>query len=983
MTKFYLSLNRYLTVLLFLVATVAWSQSRTVAGKVTSGEDGTGLPGVNVVEKGTSNGTATDADGNFSLNVGGTNSILVFTFVGYATQEVLVGNQSNVNITLLPDVTSLSEVVVIGYGQQEKKDATGAVLVLSDREFNQGVISSPEQLLQGRAAGVQVTPSSGEPGASANIRIRGTSSVRSNNNPLFVVDGVPLAGSDVTPGGANYGAGDGPARNPLNFLNPDDIESVSILKDASASAIYGARGANGVVLITTKKGKPGQNLTFSVSTSVSTRLKKIDLLEAGEYVDAAVNAGAVASVVNFGGSTDWQDEIFRTGKTQNYSLGFSGGSEQSNYRFSFGYMDQEGIIKNTSLERITGRINAGHKLFDDKIVLDLQLTASRVNDQYAPLGRNAGFEGNLIGAALQANPTRPIYQPDGTFTQGSDFRNPLAMLAYIDDHANTDRILANIGATWNIIEGLSYRINAGFDNSTGVRRTGIDKKLNFNNILNRGRGIIDNRYLTNKLIEHTLNFNKALGKNRLDAVVGFSYQSFESRGDSLQAEYFTTDLIPIVDNIDGVDNNNNKAFTAASYRSVEELQSFFGRVNYNILDKYILTATVRADGSTKFGENNKYGVFPSLAAAWRLSDEAFVPDALYDLKIRAGWGITGNQEFPGNASKSVQRYNNQGGLVTENFFNPDLRWEETTQWSLGVDFALMGGRLSGAVDYFNKTTRDLIIRKDFPAPSFVPTRWENLPGEVKNTGVEFSLDYRVVDQANFSWQVMYNMTILRNKIQNFGTTAINTGEINGQGLSGAYAQRIADGKPLYAFYMRQFAGYDEQGLGIYANDERLAFVGDPFPDFTFGLTNNFTFGKFDASLFINGATGFNIYNNTANAIFLKGNLRNGRNVTRDEAYGPENPANFGEVSTRFLEKGDFVRISNLSLGYKFDMSDNKYIKSLRVSLTGQNLLLFTGYAGYDPEVNTNKAINGVPSLGIDYTTVPSARTFTLGLNVGF
>ncbi|MBS9523992.1 SusC/RagA family TonB-linked outer membrane protein [Litoribacter alkaliphilus] len=969
---------------LFITAETVYAQGRQITGTVISGEDMQPLPGVAIQVKGTSRGTVTDMDGKFSLDLQGGETTLVVSFIGFTTQEVSIGNLSLFTIALEENIQSLSETVVIGYGQQRAQDATGAVIALGEEKFNKGIINSPEQLLQGRAAGVQVTPSSGEPGAAVNIRIRGTSSVRSDNNPLFVIDGVPLDGAATQAGGADYGAGGSQPRNPLNFLNPDDIESISVLKDASAAAIYGSRGSNGVVLITTKKGKAGQeSLTFSTSASVSTRARKIDLLDANDYIPQAVAAGADENVINFGGATDWQDEIFRTAITQNYNVGYGGGTENTQYRVSLSYMNQDGIIRNTGLERITGRINASHKVFDDRLRFDLQLTASDIKDTYAPLGEDVGFEGNLIGAALQANPTRPIRNADGTFQQSQDFRNPVAMLAYIDDRGETTRVLGNIGVTFNFTDNFFYKMNFGMDNSSGVRRTSLDQRLVFPGIENIGRGVINNTYQRNQLIEHTLNYNGTLGENRLEALLGFSYQKFESRGHFLQSQFFTLPNVPPVDNMGGVDNVTARAFLGNSFRGQDELQSFFGRVNYNIRDKYLITATLRADGSSKFGEDNKYGVFPSLAAAWRINEEDFMSGSTFnDLKLRAGWGVTGNQEFPRNAAVTVLRADNQGGTFISNQFNPNLRWEETVQYNVGFDFAIMQSKLTGAIDYFNKQTENLLILVDFPAPANAITRWENLPGRVINEGVEFTLDYLAIDRENFSWNILGNATFLRNDVQGIGTT-LNTGNIDGQGLTGAFAQRITDGQPLYSFYMRDFEGFTEDGLGIYRNNEELFYLGSPFPTFTWGLTNNFAIGRFDASVFFNGQNGGLIYNNTANAIFLRGNLANGRNVTREIANSGENPANFGEVSSRFLESSDFVRLANLNLGYTFNMADSRYIRSMRVGFTGQNLLLFTGYSGFDPEVNTNKARDGVPSLGIDYTAFPLPRIYTLNLNFGF
>ncbi len=950
---------------------------KSISGTITDATSGEALIGANILVKGTSTGTVTDFDGNYSLNVPAGSDELEISYTGYATQTVVIGGRTNVNIELSAGEL-LDEVVVVGYGTQRKQDATGAIVALGEDDFQKGVISSPEQLLQGRAAGVQITQSSGEPGAGINIRIRGTSSVRGGNGPLFVVDGVPLSNDNTTSGGADVGAGSSSARNPLNFINPDDIENISVLKDASAAAIYGARGANGVVLITTKKGKAGQsNMSLSVSGSASTVQNRIDLVSAGDYPALATAAGASATTSDYGSSTDWQDEIFRTGFSKQYALSYGGGTESTNYRFSLGYLDQEGVVKGSSLERLSARINASHKLLNDRIELSVQATGARVNDVYAPITNNAGFEGDLVGAALQANPTLPVFNADGDplqeFPGGGNFRNPVAMLQYIDDTGKTTSVLANFSGKWNITDALNYKITYGISNADGVRRTGTSPLLNFNDVLGIGRARIDNRYINTELIEHTLGFNTEVGTaGRIDAVLGFSYQEFNNRGDAVEARFFRRDDI-LIDDIDGVDRDNNPtAINGFSDNNTEELQSYFGRVNYVVSDALSLTATLRIDGSTKFGANNKYGTFPSFAAAYRIND---------DFKIRAGYGVTGNQEFPGRASRAI--FNARDVLVS--LPNPDLQWEESSQINVGLDYNFANGRFNGSLDYFTKSTTDLIFQTDVPEgqPAGAPRQFVNLPnGKVVNSGVELTLNAQIVNKATMSWEVAFVGSYLHNEVKDFDGF-VNTGTINGQGLTGAYAQRIANGQPLFAFYMREFLGYNDAGQAIYANNSNLNFLGDPLPDVNIGIRNSFNFGKLDFSFFLQGVFGFQVYNNTANAIFLKGNLRNGRNLTNEIANSGESPLNFGEVSSRFLEKGDFVRLQNASLGYTFDMSNVSGISSFRVYLTGQNLLLFTEYSGFDPEVNTDKSLDGVPSLGIDYTAYPSARTFTLGANVGF
>jgi len=981
--------------LLWAVQLSAQESTGAITGRVIDTTSQQPLSGVRIHVAGTDRSTLTVEDGSFLLGgvPAGIQQVRA-SRIGYAVQQqqvtVTAGATVSVEFALNPHALMLDAVVATGYGTQSRRDATGSVVAITEQDFNRGVISSPEQLLHGRMAGVQVTMASGEPGAGANIRIRGTSSVRAGNQPLFVVDGVPLAGGPAEPGGPDYGAGTQSPRNPLAFLNADDIENISVLKDASAAAIYGSRGSNGVVLITTKRGTTGPSMTVSSSMSVSSVAKRLDLLSAGEYVSAGQAAGADPSVINFGAATDWQDQIFRTAVTQDHYLSYAERTATGAYHISLGYSDEKGVIQKSSLGRFTGRINADRRLLDDRLKFQLSLTGSRINDTYAPVGNTAGFEGNLLGAALQANPTRPVFNPNGSYSQAGDWRNPMAMLAFVDDKAETIRILGSLRTAFDLTSWLSYNLNLGYENTESVRRTGLDSALaasgGFSFLApttgSNGRAEINNLYNKSGLIEHTLNLRRSVGGGGIEALAGFSYQRFETRGDWLRAEYFTTNQIPLVDNVDGVNNETHKAFTAASNRNVDELQSYFGRVNYNYRDRYFVTGNFRVDGSTKFGRNNRYGYFPSLAVAWRLSNEGFfsgLSNKFRDLRLRAGYGKTGNQEFESGVSLALFRTNNDGSLTQVNNPNPDIKWEETAQRGVGLDFELSGGRLGGSLDYFHKTTSNLIFRKDYAQPAAVDYQWVNLPGDVINKGAEIALYALPVTSPRLSWRVDYNMSFLNNVVRNLGTS-VNTGQIHGQGLSGAYAQRIADGQPLYAFYMRQFAGFDANGLGIYANNEQLAFVGSPIPNMTLGLTNTLTFGKLDFSAFLEGAFGFQIYNNTANAIFLKGNLRNGRNVTRDIAASGESPNNFGEASTRFLEDGDYLRLSNVTLGYTVPVAGLiRGVRNMRIAVTGQNLLVATKYSGYDPEVNTDKSINGVPSLGIDYTSFPRPRTFTFNV----
>jgi len=1021
---------------LLIIASVCWvslgslyAQDRTITGSVTDSETGEGLPGVNVLVVGTSNGATTDFDGNFKLSISGDVSLKI-SYIGYKTQTIKVGNKSVVNVELEEDVEQLSEVVVVGYGQVEAKDATGAVERVTSKEFNGGVIASPEQLIQGKSAGVQITSASGEPGAGVNIRIRGTSSVRNGNNPLFVVDGIPLTGDDVTAGGLDIGSGTSSPRNPLNFLNPNDIESMDILKDASATAIYGARGANGVVLITTKSGKGLQNnISYNTSVSVASAANRFDLLNREEYLGSLSEYGADPSELDFGADTDWQDEITRTAISHKHDISYANGYETGSYRVSAGYENQQGVIENSSMERLNARLNFNQSFLNDKLNFSTQITLSRINDVAPPITNNAGFEGDLLGAAYIANPTFPA---DPT-NQVGGFRNPLSMLEYNLDEAQTDRALINLSLDYDITEDLNFRINGGFDNANSVRNQAASPELLAGNILDNGRGGIATIETSSNLFEALLTYDKKIGEGNLNILGGYSYQEFNRSGNTLQGFGFNTnDMNQMISDLEtaggavrgsisgdyqqfGYDPGNDQFFVnrleAGSedlgarptipvgkvienrFAQIDELQSFFGRVNYNVLDKYLFTATIRTDGSTRFGGENKYGVFPSAAFAWRVSDESFIPDSFHNLKFRLGYGVTGNQEIPHNLHQRRQNYGDIGfndggdiirpGLTTVAFDNPDLRWEETAMTNVGIDYGFLNGRLSGTFDLYRKNTTDLLIQVTSAQPAPQPFTWFNLPANVVNQGIELSMDYIIVDNADFSWDFGFNVSYNNNQVNDY-EGSIDTGEISGQGLTGAFAQRITGGQPLFAYYLRDFAGYNENGIAQYNDGDFQQFLGfSPIPLYNTGINTTVNYKNWDLSIYMNGQFGHYIYNNTANAFFTAGAYGNGRNVTMDVLESEEAPINAPDVSTRFLEKGDFLRLQNLSLGYNFDLSGNTFVKSLRMYANAQNLFVLTSYSGLDPEVNVNKSLNGVPSLGIDYTSFPRPRTLTVGLNVTF
>lgn len=982
--------------LLCFFAVPVLAQNKSVTGKVTDSKDGSPIVGASVVVSlGSSIGTNTDIDGKFKLSVPAATTSLIITYIGYANQKVNIDGTSAVNVSLVSSSSSLNEVVVIGYGTQRVKDATGSVASLGSRDFNKGLISTPDQLLQGRIAGVTVTPSSGEPGGGASINIRGTGSIRAGNDPLYVIDGVPVSNDTYASSSSTSPIGSSSARNPLEFLNPADIENISILKDASASAIYGSRGANGVVLITTRKGRKGQGIQFSENTSLSSPASRYKLLNASQFLQAVAATGADAGAINKGANTNWQDQIYHTAISEDINLGFGGAKDGFTYRASFGYDNQNGVIKSSGLKRLTGRINASQSLFKDVVKLDLSLLGSNIKNQYAPITNNAGFQGSLIGATLGINPTYPIRNADGSYYFDGSNLNPVAMINLTDDRDNVNRTLGNLGVTVKLAKGLSYKGTFGNDYALAKRTTFFDPLLpgytngtgirgqNVSSISGNGQGSIQTIKLSSQITEQTLNYDKKWTDNSaLTILAGYSYQVFKNYGIN-DIRFKTSQPNVLVKNI----NDFQTRFPLFGDSTKSELQSVYGRVNYSYKDKYLVTATVRSDGSSKFGANHKYATFPALAVKWKIMNENFAPKGTFDdLSLRLNYGKTGNQEFPAYQSLSVFQNNIGAGSGSNQLYapNPDLKWETTTQYGAGIDFAIIHSRLTGTIDYFNKNTKDLLFFNVFSQPAPAPGQWTNLKGNVINKGLEFGLNLAAVQGKKFTWDINYNMTFLKNNITNFGGHVVQTGAINGQGLSGAFSQVIQNGYPLFTFKVSQFNGLGADGFGIYPNGiDGQTLQGSALPKFTASLTNNFSYGQWNLSVFLNAVTGFYIYDNTANAYFYRGSLLTGHNVTQDVAFTNENVLNSGQVSTRWLEKGDFLRLSNVTLGYTVPLANNKTFKTLRFSLSGQNLALFTKYKGLDPEINTNKDINSVPSRGIDYTAYPKARIFTFGLNAGF
>jgi iron complex outermembrane receptor protein len=999
------SLLKGLMVFLTMLCT-SLTYSQDVSGTVS---DSSGpLPGASILVKGTTNGAQTDLDGKFTIRNVGSNAVLVFSYIGLKTQEVNVAGKTSVNVMLKEDAAELKEVVVIGYGTVKKKDATGAVDQIGAKDFDNVAAPSPAQLLRGKVAGVQVTQSSGEPGAGISVRVRGNSSIRSGNGPLYVIDGVPLDGGNVSAGGgltANNGAqdlGSSSARNPLNFINQNDIESISVLKDASSTAIYGSRGANGVIVITTKKGKSSEpQLTYSTSVSFSKKAGDFGVMNADEFVAAGGDDKGSRTY-------NWEDAVMRNGFSMNHDLSFSKSTENSNTRLSFGASNANGIVKNSGLDKYSASFYNSNDFFKGALKIESRVIYSSLKDETTLLSNNAGYIGNLIGTALYWNPTLPIYNANGSYNViSTSYLNPVQLLNSYKDYTNTNKLLGSINTTWKINSHFKYQFLFGIESSTSARKTQLLPSIQILNtaqavvpkakesdptITKYGQAAIANQNKFNKTFEHTLNYNNDFGDNfNLDALVGYSYYDYTADGNQSSGIGYDASQTNLIDNIEGGLQNE---FRVSSYRNRVELQSYFGRINATLYKKLILTGTLRADGSTKLGVNNKYDYFPSVGLAYKVVDNK---DGLVnDFKIRGNYGITGNQEFAPNSAIARASYSNNGSLNLDSNSNADLRWETTKSYGVGADFELLNNRLTGSLDYFQRDTKDLI----FPVPAAATQpgppspRFKNLPGNLINKGVEVALSYKIIDTEDLNWDISGNASFLKNEMTNFAGF-ISTGGLNGQGLSGAYAQVITNGKPIYSYYMYEWRGYDAGGNSIYAdaagNDTGLGTAAkklldkQPLPKINVGFSTGLNYKGFDASASFYGAFGHYIYNNTTNAYFFKGAFLGGRNVTQEAATSPQAAGDPNSPSTKFLEKGDFLRMGNLTFGYtvKGNSLEKFKIKSARFYVNGSNLFIITSYSGTDPEVDTDKQLNGVPSAGIEYLSYPRDKSVSVGLNVTF
>jgi TonB-linked SusC/RagA family outer membrane protein len=968
------------------------SYAQTVLRGTVSDNEKNSLAGVTVNVTGTAVRVMTDADGKYTINVPAGSNQLTFTYVGLKTQTILINSRTSIDVVLAPS-TDLEAVTIVGYGGVKKSDLTGAATTISTKDFNKGPLIAPDQLIQGKVAGVQMINNSGQPGGSTTVRIRGNTAMTGSGQPLYVVDGVALDGRSARPSSSG-GIGTAPGGNPLNFINPADIASMEILKDASATAIYGSRAAYGVVLITTKRGQSGgTKIDVNASAGVSTLARSIDVLDGNEYRAALSKYGQTSG--DFGDNVDAMKAITRTAYNQNYSIGISGGNDGNTYRASFGYQDQQGIIRKTDFKKYSGSFNGNFKFLESKkLGLDVNLISNQYSENIAPIVTDAGFTGSLISQALSWNPTRSLFNGDGSVfvEKGSTTINPLAASDATSDKSKVSTILGSVSPYYKFTPWLEYRMLASVNYSTGIRRSSTRSYLNLQGIEANGDFLggyasYSNSELITRQFTNTLTFNKEVAtKLNLNAVIGYEYTNYINKGLTSTAKGFGDIAVDYTDAMQATAPANR---TFNSYNDPKtELSSYFARAVFNYDSKYLLTATFRSDGSTKFGADNRRGYFPSFAAGWNIKNESFLADASWidQLKIRAGYGKTGNQEFPSGSAQ--QRYNitysnGQQSLIGVNNENTKLKWQSDAQTNIGVDFGFFHSKITGSVDYFNKTTTDLLFPQIplVPANAGVTVTWVNLPGKITNKGVELTLNANIIEKADFSFSLGGNATFIKNEVRDI-VGVIKTGSLSGQGLSGVTLEVIQDKLPLFAMVTRQYNGLNAQGFSTYTDDGfTYYYLGNPNPSVILGFNANVRYKKLTFNANLNGSLGQEIYNNTANSVLPVSNIGIGKNTTPDLVNSSiqESLANPIASSSRYIENGSYLKLANATIGYSIG-NIGTAIKGLNVFVNGQNLFVITKYKGFDPEVNVDKGVNGVPSAGIEYVPYPTARTFNFGVN---
>ncbi len=960
-----------LLVALLVFAQFAGAQQRTVQGRVTD-DSGLPLPGVTIVVKGTTTGTITDSNGNYSLPGVSPEATLVFSFVGMRPQEIQVGNQSSVNISLEAETIGIEEVVAIGYGTQQRREVSGSISNISEKDFNQGLTQNAVDLLKGKVAGLVVTNGSGDITRGQTIRLRGTSSLTGSSQPFIVIDGVPGMS--------------------LSSVAPQDIESISVLKDASAAAIYGSRSASGVILVTTKSGRGEQSVVeYDGYVSRSTVTNVPDVLTAEEWRDYASKNNINTTGLDRGANTDWFDAIMRVGSSQNHNVSMSGGGRTSNYRASINYLNQEGVMRDNMMERYNGRLTFNQRALNDRLNL-IFTGAMTINENSPTDGRNFVLAYNMI-------PVAPIKNDDGTWfdTQEYDQGNPVRNQQYNQQLNKYSLMFGNMFADLTIFEGFSAAIRLHKERELN------DYGLYYHSETERGRNdkgfsLRENWTRDKQLLETTLNYEKMMGENKITLLGGYSYEEVYYQRSGAQNRQFVTDFFGYHNLQAG---ENLRPGDVWSNSNMNKLVSFFGRASYNYMMKYIITATIRQDGSSKFGANHKWAMFPSVSAAWRINEEGFMQgiSSLDDLKIRVGYGVSGNQDGI-DPYKSLQLYGAAGQYydngkwyrayqISQNA-NPNLKWEETAMFNVGLDFSFGNSRLNGTVEYYDKQTKDLLYTYQVPVPPYLhPDMLANV-GSMSNKGVEVVLSGDIVRSNNFRWTTTVNAAHNKNEITSlssdeFSTSSIRVGSAWIRGGSDNTTHIVEEGREVGTFFGWRSYGLDENGMYRFnetidgkeglTNDDRT-YIGSAQPKLTYGISNIITVGNWELNLFFRGVYGNDLLN-FSKMSYATTQWLPGANVLHDAlTIGlKDNP----KYSSYYIEKGSFLRLDNASLGYSFDVNRWTAIHKLRVYVTGQNLITFTNYTGLDPEVEMSGLDPGVE--GREY--YPKSRTLSLGVNISF
>lgn len=981
-------LNKIYVVCLLVVPIWVAAQT-TVTGVVTEDEAGFTLPDVAVTNQNTLEEVFTDINGAFSIQAS-EGDVIVFSIEGYDNMMISYGNESTLNVSLRASSSyQLDEVVVIGYGTTTHKDATGSVVAVTEKDFNDGISTAPEQLLTGKVAGLAITTGGGQPGTGSIIRIRGGSSINAVNDPLFVVDGVPM----------DNGASIAGSSNPLNYMNSSDIESISVLKDASATAIYGARASNGVIIITTKRGNKNKKLGVNLNSSVSLsdRINQVDVLSADQFrqiMNERANEDVAALMGN--ANTNWQDEIFKKALGYDTNVGLTGNiTPNLPFRLSLGYTNQDGILKTSNFERTTASVSLTPSLFDNHLTIDVNAKGSVEENQFADTG--------AIGSAIMMDPTQPVYSGNSDFggywewlnnegnPNANGTRNPLALLMLKDNHSYVNRLVGNVKFDYKIhgFEDLKAVLNLGLDysQSSGSETVPVFARMNYNsdNPENGGLKRDYDQIRRNQLFDFYLNYNKEIAsiKSLFDVTAGYSYQSFD------------------YDNYEKSTSENGEVLNG-EYQDINTrvLVGFFGRFNYTFNEKYLLTGTVRYDGTSRFAEDVRWGLFPSLAAAWNISEENFLKDSktVSNLKLRAGWGITGqeninNQPYPYlpiylSSTNALAYYPIGGNFISTlrpNIYDPLLKWEEQTTWNIGLDFGFFNNRMWGSVEYYLKETEDMIQTVAAPLPNLNNRITTNI-GTMENKGVEIALGGDIIKSKDLTWTVNANATFNENEITKISGAGNNEFYLAGDAISGGVGNLVLAnmvGSPAYSFYVYEQV-YDSNGNpieGAYVdqngdgqiNDQDLRIFHSGRPDWMLGLSSNLNYKNWDFGFSMRANIGNYLYNNVASNVGTYASTRgtNGFLVNIQADALDSQFENNEYFSDYYIQNASFLKMDYITLGYTFKEIFAK--TNMRFYGTVQNAFTITDYEGLDPEIGS----------GIDNNVYPRPRIYTLGVNVNF